>query len=89
MIEWWIPLLIIFGGAMFLLLKGIPVAFAFVIVNMLGVLILQGGGAAFNTFTASMYASVTSFTLLPITLFILMGEILWHSKVAFPAGSAF
>ena len=42
MIEWWIPLLVIFGGAMFLLLKGIPVAFAFVIVNMLGVLILQG-----------------------------------------------
>ena len=85
MIEWWIPLLVIFGGAMFLLLKGIPVAFAFVIVNMLGVLILQGGGAAFNTFTASMYASVTSFTLLPITLFILMGEILWHSNVAFRA----
>ena len=85
LIDWWIPLLVIFGGAMFLLLKGIPVAFAFVIVNMLGVLILQGGGAAFNTFTASMYASVTSFTLLPIPLFILMGEILWHSKVAFRA----
>ena len=32
-----------------------------------------------------MYASVTSFTLLPITLFILMGEILWHSNVAFRA----
>ncbi len=85
LIDWWIPLLVIFGGAMFLLLKGIPVAFAFVIVNMLGVLVLQGGGAAFNTFTASMYASVTSFTLLPIPLFILMGEILWHSKVAFRA----
>ena len=48
LIDWWIPLLIIFGGAMFLLLKGIPVAFAFVIVNMLGVLFLQGGGAAFK-----------------------------------------
>ena len=85
LIEWWIPLLIIFGGVMVLLAAGIPVAFAFIVVNMAGVLILQGGGAAFNTFTASMYASVTSFTLLPITLFILMGEILWHSNVAFRA----
>lgn len=85
MIEWWIPLLTILGGVMVLLAAGIPVAFAFIIVNMLGVLFLQGGGAAFNTFTASMYASVTSFTLLPITLFILMGEILWHSNVAFKA----
>ncbi len=85
LIEWWIPLLIIFGGVMVLLAAGIPVAFAFIIVNMAGVQILQGGGSAFNTFTASMYASVTSFTLLPITLFILMGEILWHSNVAFRA----
>lgn len=85
LIDWWIPLVSILGGVMVLLAWGIPVAFAFVIVNILGVLFLQGGGAAFNTFTASMYASVTSFTLLPITLFILMGEILWHSNVAFRA----
>ena len=85
LIDWWIPLTTILGAVMVLLAWGIPVAFAFVIINILGVLILQGGGAAFNTFTASMYASVTSFTLLPITLFILMGEILWHSGVAFRA----
>ena len=85
LIDWWIPLTTILGAVMVLLAWGIPVAFAFVIINILGVLILQGGGAAFNTFTPSMYASVTSFTLLPITLFILMGEILWHSGVAFRA----
>ena len=83
--EWWIILLIIFGGAMIVLATGMPVAFAFVLINIIGVVILQGGGRAFNTFTVSMYSSVASFTLLPIPLFILMGEILWHSKVAFRA----
>ena len=83
--EWWILLLIIFGGAMLLLAKGMPVAFAFVLVNILGVLFLQGGGAAFNTLARNMFQSVHSFTLLPIPLFVLMGEILWHSGVAFRA----
>ena len=32
-----------------------------------------------------MSDAVSSFTLLPIPLFILMGEILWHSKIAFRA----
>ena len=83
--EWWILLLLIFGGAMFLLAKGMPVAFAFVLVNILGVLYLQGGGTAFNSLSRNMFQSVHSFTLLPIPLFVLMGEILWHSRVAFKA----
>ena len=83
--EWWLILLIIFGGAMIVLATGMPVAFAFVLINIIGVVILQGGGRAFNTFTVSMYSSVASFTLLPIPLFILMGELLWHSRVAFRA----
>ncbi len=83
--EWWILLLLIFSGAMLLLAKGMPVAFAFVLVNILGVLYLQGGGTAFNSLSRNMFQSVHSFTLLPIPLFVLMGEILWHSKVAFKA----
>ena len=83
--EWWLLLLIIFGAAMLLLAKGMPVAFAFVLINILGVLFLQGGGAAFNSLARNMFQSVHSFTLLPIPLFVLMGEILWHSRVALNA----
>ncbi len=83
--EWWLILIVIFSGAMILLAVGMPVAFAFIIVNMLGVLILQGGGRAFHTLTLSMFSSVSTFTLLPVPLFVLMGEVLWHSKVAFKA----
>ena len=83
--EWWLLLIVIFGGAMLLLAKGMPVAFAFVLINILGVLFLQGGGAAFNSLARNMFQSVHSFTLLPIPLFVLMGEILWHSGVALRA----
>jgi tripartite ATP-independent transporter DctM subunit len=80
--EWWLVFLIIFGGVVFLLGVGMSVAFAFFLINILGVLALQGGGAAFNQMIFSIYSSVSSFTLLPVPLFVLMGEILWHSKIA-------
>ena len=83
--EWWLILIIIFTGAMILLAAGMPVAFAFIIINMLGVLVLQGGGRSFHTLTLSMFSSVSTFTLLPVPLFVLMGEVLWHSRVAFKA----
>ena len=83
--EWWLILIIIFTGAMILLAVGMPVAFAFIIINMLGVLVLQGGGRSFHTLTLSMFSSVSTFTLLPVPLFVLMGEVLWHSRVAFKA----
>ncbi|MDA0261393.1 MAG: TRAP transporter large permease subunit [Proteobacteria bacterium] len=83
--EWYFVLIIIFAGAILLLAVGMPVAFAFIIVNMVGVLVLQGGGRGFHTLTLSMFSSVSTFTLLPVPLFVLMGEILWHSQVAFRA----
>src|SRR5262245_9149071 len=80
--EWWLALMIIFGGAIFLLGLGMPVAFALLLIDIVGVIVFHGGGAAFNTLIVSMYSSTASFTLLPIPLFILMGEIMWHSKIA-------
>lgn len=81
--EWWWLFIIIVGSILLILATGMPVAFAFIIVNLMGVLILQGGGRAFHSLTLSMYSSVSTFTILPVPLFILMGEILWHSRVRF------
>ena len=83
--EWWETLIIIFGGVSVLLAAGMPVAFCFILVNLLGVVFLQGGGRAFHQLTLSMYSSVSSFTLAPVPLFVLMGEILWHTRLAFDA----
>src|SRR3546814_17641978 len=59
-----------------------PVAFSRIAVTLAGVLLTQGWGGPFQLYILSIKASVSSFTLLPVPLFVLMGEILWHSKIA-------
>ena len=80
--EWWLILSIIFGALLLLLALGVPVAFAFLIINLAGAALLQGGAGAFQQIVHSIYGSVTSFSLLPIPLFVLMGEILWQTNIA-------
>ena len=80
--EWWLVLSIIIGSVLVLLAAGVPVAFGFLLINLLGAELLQGGGRAFHQIILSIYSSVTSFSLLPIPLFVLMGEILWQSNIA-------
>lgn len=80
--EWWLTLVVIFASLLALLGAGLPVAFSFLLINIVGAEVLQGGGRAFQQLIHSIYASVTSFSLLPIPLFVLMGEILWQSNIA-------
>jgi tripartite ATP-independent transporter DctM subunit len=80
--EWWLVLLVIIGSVLVLLAAGVPVAFGFLLINLVGAELLQGGGRAFHQIVLSIYSSVTSFSLLPIPLFVLMGEILWQSNIA-------
>lgn len=82
---WWEPFIYIFGGLSVLVAIGMPVAFAFILVNIVGIIVLQGFGRPLEQLALSMYSSVSSFTLAPIPLFVLMGELLWHSRVAFRA----
>lgn len=83
--SWWEPFFYIFGGLGILVAIGMPVAFAFILVNLVGIVVLQGFGRPLEQLALSMHASVSSFTLAPIPLFVLMGELLWHSRVAFRA----
>ena len=77
--EWWLVLLIIFGSLICLMLTGLPVAFSFLLINLVGVFVLWGGISGLNQLILSIFESVTFFALLPVPLFILMGEILFHS----------
>ena len=80
--EWWIPLLAIFGGFLVLLLTGMPVAFCFTLVNLVGVFLFWGGAVGLRQLILSISSSVANFALLPIPLFILMGEVMFLSGVA-------
>jgi len=41
--EWWIPLLLLIGGAVFIMLLGLPVGISFLFTNLLGTLFFMGG----------------------------------------------
>lgn len=80
--EWWIALLIIFGGLIVLMAAGVPTAFCFFLVNIIGVYLFWGGEIGLRQLILSVRESVQNFALLPVPLFILMGEVIFHSGVA-------
>ena len=80
--EWWLILIIIFAVLVVLMAVGVPVAFAFLAINIVGVYIFWNGAAGLNQLMLSIYESVTSFALLPVPLFVLMGEIMFRSGIA-------
>src|SRR5690625_1390603 len=79
---WYETFALILGGTLALLGVGMPVGFALAAVTLLGILFTQGWGSPFMQYVASVKSSLSAFTLLPVPLFVLMGEILWHSKIA-------
>jgi tripartite ATP-independent transporter DctM subunit len=81
--EWWVLLGFFFGGLAILLLTGLPVAFAFMLVNLVGVYFLWGGATGTQQLILSIDSSVSSFVLVPLPMFILMGTMMFHSGVAY------
>jgi tripartite ATP-independent transporter DctM subunit len=61
---------------------GLPVAFCFMLVNIVGVFFWWGGQAGLDQLILNILASVTRFSLLPLPLFVLMGEVMFHSGIA-------
>lgn len=80
--EWYMMLGLIFGGLIFLFFMGVPVAFSFLCINILGVYLLWGGVSGINQLVLSIYRSVSTFSLLPVPLFILMGEVMFRAGIA-------
>jgi tripartite ATP-independent transporter DctM subunit len=70
------------GGSTVLIFLGLPVAFSFLVINLAGALLFLGGEAGLVQLARNSVASVASFSLTPIPLFILMGEVLFHTGLA-------
>lgn len=86
--AWTEALVLLLGLLSGLLLIGLPVAFAFFAVNIVGALVFLGGDAGLSQMIRNSVTALTNYSLAPIPLFILMGEILLHSGVAFRAINA-
>lgn len=80
--EWYTVLLLIFSSLLLLMATGMPIAFCFMLINVVGVYTFFGGAPGLEQLIDSIYSSLTSFALLPVPLFILMGELMFHSGIA-------
>jgi tripartite ATP-independent transporter DctM subunit len=87
-VGWVEASLLLFGGLCVLMGLGLPVAFAFLALNILGALLFIGE-VGLAQLARNAVASITSFSLTPIPFFVLMGEVLFHTGVALKAIDAF
>jgi tripartite ATP-independent transporter DctM subunit len=80
--SWQFGAWLMLGGSTLLLFIGMPVALTFIAINIVGAFIWMGGEIGLSQLARSSVISLTSFSLTPIPLFVLMGEILFHTGLA-------
>ena len=83
--DWPTALALLALGVLVLMALGAPVAIAFIVVNAAGAYYFLGGDRGLAQLARNMTASVNNFAFTPIPLFVLMGEILFHTGLAVKA----
>src|SRR5262249_59447764 len=83
--TWVTASILLFGGLTAAMAIGLPVALAFLMLNVFGAFFFLGGEVGLTQLARNSVQSVTNFSLTPIPFFVLMGEVLFHSGVALKA----
>ena len=81
-LSWQMASLLLLGGSTVLLFVGMPVAISFIAINLIGATLFLGGDAGLQQVARNSVAAAINFSLTPIPLFILMGEVLFHTGLA-------
>jgi len=77
--EWFEALGLLIGAILVLMAIGMPVALAFLAANIIGAWLFMGGARGVTLMLNNGFGSLTNFALVPIPLFLLMGEIFFHT----------
>jgi tripartite ATP-independent transporter DctM subunit len=80
--AWYETLGLLIGLLLVFMALGLPVVFAFFAVNLVGAFVFMGGDKGMLQLMRNAADAVQSFALLPIPLFIFMGEVMFHTGVA-------
>ena len=88
--EWYVALSFLLGLILFFMFLGVPVALAFLAANMIGATYFMGGsGDLFTQMSRGIgqlannaIPTITTFNLMPVPMFLLMGEIFFHTGLA-------
>lgn len=77
--PWYEALLFLLSIVLVLMLIGAPVAFAFIGANLVGAWYFMGGNSGLIQILNNGFGSLSSFGLVPIPLFLLMGELFFRT----------
>ncbi len=88
--EWYWTLSMFFGSILGLMIVGFPVGVAFLAVNVVAAMIYFGGSGPLllqlergvGTLAGNAFGSMANFALVPIPMFLLMGELFFHTGLA-------
>ena len=80
--EWYWALATLIGMVIFFMALGVPVAFTFIITNIVGVLIFMGTTSGWVQIADNSTQLITRFTLGPVPMFIMMGALFFHTGLA-------
>jgi tripartite ATP-independent transporter DctM subunit len=79
MIEWYWALAFLLGMVVILMVAGMPIALTFLGANIIGAWFFMGGNSGVIQILSNGFGSLSSFSLVPIPLFLLMGELFFRT----------
>jgi len=80
--AWYWAAALLFGSALGLMMLGIPVAIGFFITNVVAAVVFMGGGPGITQVINNGFGAMTNFALVPIPMFLFMGELFYHTGLA-------
>src|SRR4051812_19206306 len=86
--EWYNALTLMLAMVCLLMAFGVPVAMAFFFANIVGAVVFLGFPDGLVSLVRGSMASISNFTLAPIPLFLMIGEVLLQTGLAFKAVDA-
>ena len=85
---WFAAFALMFCITILLIALGLPVAFAFLTADVVGVVLFMGGDAGLAQLVRTAANALTKFALVPVPLFLIMGELFFHTGLGFRAFNA-
>jgi len=88
--EWYIALFFLLGTVLVFMFIGLPVALAFLAANIVGAVVFMGGSGdlamqmsrGMIQLSTNAIRTVTTFNLVPVPMFLLMGEFFFYTGLA-------
>ena len=82
MMDGALSIAILIGGLLLSMGIGLPVALGFLVINVIGTYFFMGGERGITQMVANATMAVSTYSLAPVPLFLVMGSLFFHSGLA-------